>query len=80
MTVDLTKPGRLVQLRIADDGIGFDPTQPTGQREEECDFGLLRMRERATYVGGVLVVKSARGAGTEITVRIPLTPAAPAAN
>lgn len=74
VTVDLTKPGRLVQLRIKDDGIGFDPSQPTGQREEECDFGLLRMRERATYVGGVLLVKSARGAGTEIVVSISLPP------
>jgi signal transduction histidine kinase len=30
------------------------------------------MRERATYVGGALEVKSTRRAGTEIAVRIPL--------
>ena len=72
--MDLTKPGRLVQLRIADDGVGFDPSQPTAQREGESDFGLLRMRERATYVGGALVVKSVRCVGTEIVVSIPLPP------
>ncbi len=32
------------------------------------------MRERAAYVGGVLSVKSAPQAGTEIEVRIPLPP------
>jgi signal transduction histidine kinase len=32
------------------------------------------MRERATYVGGTLTVKSARGAGTVIEVSIPLLP------
>jgi KaiC/GvpD/RAD55 family RecA-like ATPase len=37
-------------------------------------FGLLGMRERASYVGGVVKVKSARHAGTEIEIRIPLPP------
>jgi signal transduction histidine kinase len=32
------------------------------------------MRERAAYMGGDLKVKSARRAGTEIEVRIPLRP------
>jgi signal transduction histidine kinase len=32
------------------------------------------MRERATYVGGALKVKSIRRGGTEIEVRIPLLP------
>jgi signal transduction histidine kinase len=30
------------------------------------------MRERATYAGGTLAVKSLRRAGTEIEVRIPV--------
>ncbi len=38
------------------------------------------MRERATYVGGALNVKSALGKGTKIEIRIPLPPGAMAAN
>jgi two-component system, NarL family, sensor kinase len=74
VTVHLTEQGDIVQLRIKDDGIGFDPDQSAARRTEKSDFGLLRMRERAAYVGGALVVKSAPGAGTEIVVRIPLPP------
>jgi signal transduction histidine kinase len=80
VTVNL-KQGHIVQLTIRDDGIGFDPDQTPAKRTEKSDFGLLRMRERATYVGGALIVKSAPHAGTEIKVRIPLpAPGAAGAN
>jgi two-component system NarL family sensor kinase len=80
VTVHLTKPGDIVQLTIKDDGIGFDPDQPPARRKERRDFGLLRMRERATYVRGALIVKSAPRAGTKIVARIPLAPGTLAAN
>jgi signal transduction histidine kinase len=35
------------------------------------------MRERATYVGGALHIKSTRRSGTEIDVRIPLAARGP---
>jgi two-component system sensor histidine kinase DegS len=79
VTVRMTKQGDIVELTIKDDGIGFDPDQPPARRKERRDLGLLRMRERATYVGGALIVKSAPRAGTEILVRIPLPPRATAA-
>jgi signal transduction histidine kinase len=72
--VRLTKPGNIVQLTINDDGIGFDPTQHPALRKGNGGLGLLGMRERATYVGGTLTVKSVHRAGTEIEVRIPLPP------
>ena len=72
VTVRLTKPAGTVQLTIHDDGVGFDPDRrPTGQKGK-AGLGLLGMRERATSVGGVLKVKSARRAGTEIEIRLPL--------
>lgn len=77
VTVRLTRHGTLVQLTIKDDGIGFDPDQPAGKRKKIKDFGLLRMRERATYVGGALHIKSTRHSGTEIDVRIPLAARGP---
>jgi PAS domain S-box-containing protein len=69
-----------VQLAINDDGIGFDPDHHAARRKGKGGLGLLSMRERATYVGGALTIKSARGAGTKIEVRIPLLPSATAAD
>lgn len=74
VTVCLTLPGAFVQLAIKDDGIGFVPDQRPVRGKRHGGLGLLSMRERVTYVGGTLRVKSARRAGTEIEVRIPLPP------
>ena len=79
VTVDLTQPDGFVQLVINDDGIGFDAGHHAARRRGKGVLGLLSMKERATYVGGVLTVKSGRRAGTEIAVRIPLPPVTAAA-
>jgi PAS domain S-box-containing protein len=73
LTVSLRQQDTFVQLVIKDDGIGFDPDQHLSKRNEKGGLGLLSMRERATHAGGVLKVKTVRGAGTEIDVRIPLS-------
>lgn len=59
-------------VRIRDDGQGFRPsaTLPT----PSGGYGLAGMRERAEVVGGRLTVRSAPGAGTDITLVIPLMP------
>ena len=50
-----------------DDGRGFDPAAaPTS------GLGQRTMRERAALIGGELEVRSAAGAGTTISVRVPL--------
>jgi len=69
VTVGLKRQGAFVQLTIKDDGVSFDPGHHPAR--QKGGLGLLSMRERAIYVGGMLTVKSVRGAGTEIQVRIP---------
>jgi signal transduction histidine kinase len=50
-----------VELRIRDDGLGFDPGKPsTG--------GLLSMRERAASIGARLAITSSEGEGTQVVV------------
>jgi two-component system, NarL family, sensor kinase len=71
VSVLLTKPDGFIQLTIKDDGIGFDPDHSALGKERE-GLGLLRMRERATSVGGALSVESTPRTGTEINVRVPL--------
>jgi two-component system nitrate/nitrite sensor histidine kinase NarX len=53
---------------VEDDGIGFDP-QVVVSREH---LGLRLMRARAERSGGSLLVESAPGAGTRVTVCFPL--------
>jgi PAS domain S-box-containing protein len=62
-----------VQLIIADEGCGFEETQPFSEsiRDDEDHFGLKIMRERAEAVGGSLEVRSALGKGTSIIVHLP---------
>ena len=74
VAVSLSQSGGTVQLTIKDDGIGFDPDRRSTKRKGKRGLGLLGMRERATHVGGVLSIKSAPRAGTEIEVRIPVPP------
>ncbi|MBX9626898.1 MAG: PAS domain S-box protein [Gemmataceae bacterium] len=61
-------PGE-VRLRVADDGVGFDPTARGGR------LGLASMRERVNLVGGEVVIDSRPGGGTRIDVRVPTAPA-----
>jgi two-component system sensor histidine kinase UhpB len=54
------------RLRVSDDGAGFDPVTA-----REGGLGLEGMAERAKLVGGELDLRSAPGAGTEVTLRLP---------
>ncbi|NGQ97401.1 sensor histidine kinase [Brevibacillus sp. SYP-B805] len=56
-----------VRLRVADDGIGFDP-----EDEKMISYGLRTMRERVNELGGAMEIYSSIGQGTQIEVRIPL--------
>jgi signal transduction histidine kinase len=58
--------GADVVVEIADDGSGFDPG-PVG----DGHLGLITMRERAEDLGGLLEVRSRRGHGTRVILRVP---------
>jgi signal transduction histidine kinase len=66
--VRLTHDDGCVRLSVHDDGVGFDPSQPVPGDH----MGQRTMQERAAALGGSCVVKSAPGAGTTVTVEIPL--------
>ncbi|HVR35992.1 MAG TPA: ATP-binding protein [Methylomirabilota bacterium] len=72
IAVQLTRRGKIVELAVHDDGIGFDADRLLANRKGKGGLGLLSIRERAAYVGGVLHVKSAPGKGTTIRAQIPL--------
>ena len=66
------------RLRVRDDGKGIDPAILSSQGSEG-HYGLPGMRERATLIGGKLVVWSEVDAGTEVELRVPATAAYAAA-
>jgi signal transduction histidine kinase len=68
ITIALTSDEHGYHLAVRDDGVGFDP-----HAQFEGHFGLTSMRERAGRLGGTVDLASAPGAGTTITVTLPLT-------
>ena len=64
----LQKDNQLI-LTIRDNGIGFEQ----GPMATKKTLGLLGMKERSMMMGGVYNITSARGAGTTVTVIIPLS-------
>ncbi|MFY8085455.1 MAG: ATP-binding protein [Rubrivivax sp.] len=69
--VDLSLAQDGLDLRVADNGRGFD-----AGGDLSGHFGLMGMHERAQRVGARLQVTSAPGAGTQVRVSMPLPAAA----
>ncbi|MCC3245595.1 histidine kinase [Methylocystis sp. WRRC1] len=70
--VALAKDAGGTRLLVEDDGTGFDPSAPTPGH-----FGVTGMRERARLGGATLVLDSAPGKGTRVTLSAPAADAAP---
>jgi PAS domain S-box-containing protein len=66
MFVDLSCSGGSILLKVADSGVGFDPSL------SYQGIGLTTMRERLRVCGGELLVESDEGKGTTITARVKL--------
>jgi two-component system nitrate/nitrite sensor histidine kinase NarX len=62
--IDLKDEGSVIELRVHDNGTGFDPEQILSGH-----YGLSMMRERAEAAGTSLIVTSKPGLGTELSMR-----------
>ena len=65
--LEVRADGTHMQIKITDDGQGFDPGDAFSQNR-----GLSGMRERASLLGGLLHVNSRAGQGTELEIILPL--------
>lgn len=68
-TVSLTLSDDALMVGIRDDGVGFEPGTAD---DRPGHYGLLGLRERARLAGGVVEVNSAPGAGTVLSLRLPI--------
>jgi signal transduction histidine kinase len=64
-----TVDGTQLQLRIEDDGIGFDPAAP-----HRGHYGIIGLHEQAQLIGAHLLIDSAPGRGTTLIVTLRMSP------
>jgi signal transduction histidine kinase len=69
LEVRLREDGGALALRVSDDGVGFDPAAPARRSRS---LGLTSMEERAAALGATLRIDSAPGAGTTISLEVPV--------
>jgi len=65
--VSLACTDRTFTVSIRDDGCGFAPCAV-----EEEGFGVLGMRERVLALDGVFAIESSPGAGTRVSIELPI--------
>ena len=65
-SVSVTLHSGRLRAVIEDDGVGFNPAEPTA-----C-LGLRGMRERAEIAGGSLQLDSAPGSGVTVVLEVPV--------
>jgi signal transduction histidine kinase len=67
VTLRVTTQGRTLEVLITDDGCGFD-----AEAVSAFSNGLLNLRQRLAAVGGSADIATQPGAGTTVTLRLPL--------
>lgn len=71
VTVQLDARDGLVQLEVADDGVGCDPAQ--ARRDSGARFGLFAIEERLRQLGGGMELDAAPGRGTRVRLTVAVT-------
>lgn len=70
-TITLKLEGQRLILSIRDDGIGFDVRAAESRSTDGHSLGLLGIQERVARVGGTVEIRSRRGKGSSVTIRLP---------
>lgn len=70
--VTLTYEMDQVRLDVVDDGVGFEPERVRQQPAGLGHIGLNAMRQRAQELNGEVIVESAHGQGTAVSVALPI--------
>jgi signal transduction histidine kinase len=70
--LSLEKAENRIELRIEDNGRGFNLEKILSQDKDKRGMGLESMRERAALSGGTFAIESTRGQGVAIKVTWPL--------
>ncbi|MDJ0700925.1 MAG: sensor histidine kinase [Woeseiaceae bacterium] len=69
-TISIAIEDSTLKIDVEDNGRGFDPIDSGA---EQHHFGLVIMRERARMMAGSCEVRSEKGAGTTVEIRLPIS-------
>jgi signal transduction histidine kinase len=72
VSVSAQRKDHQIQVKIKDDGTGFDVTQTIANEQGKSGYGLFSVRERMDYIGGRILINSKPNEGTHITLFAPL--------
>ncbi len=70
VTVTLHGTDRTLELRVNDDGVGFD----VSKAKRKGGLGLVSMEERVRPIGGHFSITSSHGRGTTVCADVPVSP------
>ncbi|MDE2371119.1 MAG: PAS domain-containing protein [Burkholderiales bacterium] len=74
--VEVERRNHEIVVRVADGGAGFDAKRLTAAKGQ--GMGLLSVRERLSFIGGSVALRSIPGEGTVVTLTAPLASASEA--
>ena len=60
-----------LDVQLSDDGIGFDAVNYINETAFYDGFGLFDIKEKLNHLGGHLIIDSAPGQGTSISMQVP---------
>lgn len=72
VVVTMEKLDDNMEIRVEDDGIGFDPVEVCRPSGKKSCLGLFSIKQRIEYLGGMMNIDSAAGRGCRITLLVPL--------
>jgi PAS domain S-box-containing protein len=70
--IRLKKSGNYFEAEVEDNGNGFDFKEVSNWGDRSSGFGLKSMRERVEIIGGSFSVHSLLGAGTRVSIALPV--------
>jgi signal transduction histidine kinase len=68
--VEVTVQEQAIEIRVIDEGVGFDVN--ASSRSSSKRFGLTQLRERVRAAGGTVELDSVMGEGCRVKVRLPV--------
>ena len=66
-----------IEISVEDNGSGFDAAQVLLPGNKNNCIGLFSIKQRIEYLGGSMAIASQPGAGSRITLRVPVNPERP---
>jgi PAS domain S-box-containing protein len=71
ITIHLKRSSSGLNVELHDDGVGFDADSYINGASSSDGFGLFDIKEKLNHLGGHLIIDSAPGKGTSISMQVP---------